>query len=167
MKATMITTSGKRKRAVARATIVEGSGNVTINKKNYNLLKIFDKLKIQEPIKIAEQILGKINFDVSINARGGGEKGQIEASRLALARAILKFSKSKLMELIYRIQGKIDFLSIYLFTKIGILHSRRMNRFNNWDQADMNPLIPRSSFLVKKSCINKLTYIKNSYIIRY
>jgi small subunit ribosomal protein S9 len=103
MKTIMITTSGKRKRAVARATIVEGSGNVTINKKNYNLLKIFDRLKIQEPIKIAEQILGKINFDVSINARGGGEKGQIEASRLALARAILKFSKSKDLEKAYNI----------------------------------------------------------------
>ena len=90
-----IITSGKRKTSVARAIIKEGSGEVKINKKNYKTLQIFDRLKIDEPLKIAEQILGKINFDVLINVRGGGEKGQIEAARLALARAIVKFSNSK------------------------------------------------------------------------
>jgi small subunit ribosomal protein S9 len=56
---------------------------------------MFDMLKIQEPLKLAENILGKINFDVAIDVSGGGEKGQIEAARLALARAIVEFSKSK------------------------------------------------------------------------
>ena len=90
-----IITSGKRKTSVARAIIKEGSGKVKINKKNYETLQIFDRLKIDEPLRIAEHILGKINFDVLINVRGGGEKGQIEAARLALARAIVKFSNSK------------------------------------------------------------------------
>lgn len=93
-----IITSGKRKTAVARAIITEGSGKIKINKKPYNTLNTFDRLKIEEPLRISENILGKINFDVSINVRGGGEKSQIEASRLALARAIVAFTKSKDVE---------------------------------------------------------------------
>ena len=87
-------TSGKRKRAVARAIIKEGSGKININKKDHETLQLFDKLKIKEPLMIAEQILGKPNFDISISVKGGGEKGQVEAARLALARAIVKFTKS-------------------------------------------------------------------------
>ena len=59
------------------------------------MMHVFDRLKIEEPLRIAEHILGKINFDVLINVRGGGEKGQVEAARLALARAIIKFSNSE------------------------------------------------------------------------
>ena len=90
-----IITSGKRKTSVARAIITEGSGEVRINKKNYKMMHVFDRLKIEEPLRIAEHVLGKINFDVLINVRGGGEKGQVEAARLALARAIVKFSGSE------------------------------------------------------------------------
>ena len=90
-----IIVSGKRKRAVARAILTEGSGKITINNKNYKHLQLFDKLKIEEPLKIAEHNLGKINFDVQIHVRGGGEKGQLDAARVALARAISEFAKSK------------------------------------------------------------------------
>ena len=93
-----IITSGKRKTAVARAIITEGSGKIKINKKPHHTLNMLDKLKIEEPLRIAENILGKINFDVSINVRGGGEKSQIEASRLALARAIIGLTKNKTLE---------------------------------------------------------------------
>lgn len=93
-----IVTSGKRKRAVARAVATEGNGKITINKKPYDILNMFDRLKIEEPLRIAEKILGKFNFDVSINARGGGIKSQIEAARLALARAMIKFTKNKDLE---------------------------------------------------------------------
>jgi len=90
-----IITSGKRKTSVARAIITKGSGEVRINKKDYKNLHVFDRLKIEEPLRIAENVIGKPNFNVLINVRGGGEKGQIEAARLALARAIVKFSKSE------------------------------------------------------------------------
>ncbi|PIO08383.1 30S ribosomal protein S9 [Candidatus Pacearchaeota archaeon CG10_big_fil_rev_8_21_14_0_10_34_12] len=90
-----IVKSGKRKTAIARAVLKEGNGKVTINRKNHNNLQFFDRLKIEEPLRIAEKILGKTNFDVSITIKGGGEKGQIEAARLALARAINEFSKNK------------------------------------------------------------------------
>ena len=56
---------------------------------------MFDKLKIEEPLRIAEKILGKLNFDVNINVKGGGEKGQIEAARLALAKVITKFANNE------------------------------------------------------------------------
>ena len=89
-----IISSGKRKRAIARAIIVEGKGEVLINKRNYKTLNFFDKLNIEEPLRIAENVLGKSNFDITIDVKGGGEKGQIEAARVALANAIVAFSKS-------------------------------------------------------------------------
>ncbi len=93
-----IVSSGKRKRAVARVNMVKGTGKVTINKKDYNGLQLFDKLKILEPLKIAENVLGKLEFDAKITTSGGGEKGQIDAARLALARGILNFTKSEELE---------------------------------------------------------------------
>ena len=90
-----IVTSGKRKTSVARAILTEGSGKVKINERDYKTIQMFDKLKIEEPIRIAEQILGKINFDVLISVKGGGEKSQIEAARVALSKAIVEFSNSK------------------------------------------------------------------------
>jgi small subunit ribosomal protein S9 len=93
-----IVTSGKRKSAIAKAVIDEGTGRVFINKRDYHTLHFFDKLKIEEPLRIAEKVLGKLNFDVRIDIRGGGEKGQIEAARIALSRAIVRFSKSKELE---------------------------------------------------------------------
>jgi len=96
-----IVTSGKRKTAVARAVIKEGTGKVTLNGKAYSNLPMFDKLKIQEPLRIAEAIIGKPKFDVVITVKGGGDKGQTEAARLALARAIVKFTESAELENVY------------------------------------------------------------------
>lgn len=93
-----IISSGKRKRAVARAVIEEGNGAVWVNGRALNTLHYFDKLKLEEPLRIAESILGKLNFNVSININGGGEKGQIEAARVALSKAIVAFSKSAEVE---------------------------------------------------------------------
>ena len=93
-----IYSTGKRKTAIAKVTISEGSGKILFNKKDYKTLEMFSKLKLEEPIKIAEQILGKINFNASINVMGGGEKVQVEAARLALARGIVAFSNSKELE---------------------------------------------------------------------
>ena len=49
--------SGKRKRAVARAVLEEGTGKVQINKKGYQTLNFFDRLKIEEPLRIAKHFL--------------------------------------------------------------------------------------------------------------
>ncbi len=86
---------GKRKRAIARASITEGEGKITINEKKYENLDILDKLRIEEPIRIAKSILGSLKYNISIKVKGSGEKSQIEASRLALAKAINDFVKSE------------------------------------------------------------------------
>ncbi len=91
-------TSGKRKAAVARAVITEGVGKITINHQDHKTLGIFEMLKIEEPLRIAESILGNRNFNVIIEMRGGGEKGQVEAARLALSKAIVAFTGSKEVE---------------------------------------------------------------------
>ncbi len=93
-----IISAGKRKESITRAVIKEGTGKIIINKKDYTIFPLFDRLRIEEPLKITENVLGKINFDVELTSRGGGEKGQIESARLALAKAIVKFTKSKEVE---------------------------------------------------------------------
>lgn len=93
--------SGKRKRAVARAVFISGDGKVKVNNLDYKKLQLFDRLKIEEPLRIAEHVLGKPNFDVEITVRGGGNAGQIDAARLVLAKGIVKFSGSDKLAKIY------------------------------------------------------------------
>ena len=50
---------------------------------------------IEEPLKIAEQILGEVNYDITITTVGGGVEASIDASRLAIARGLVAASKSK------------------------------------------------------------------------
>lgn len=90
--------SGKRKSAVAKATIEEGDGKISVNKKPLELLPRFKQLEILEPLLLAKNLLKEINFDVSINVKGGGSSSQIEAARLALSRAILEYTKNKEMK---------------------------------------------------------------------
>ena len=89
-----LTISGKRKTAIAKATIKKGEGNVLINKIPYENLDFFRRLTIKEPIEIARKVLGNFDFDIKINIKGGGSGSQISAARLALARAVVKFTKS-------------------------------------------------------------------------
>jgi small subunit ribosomal protein S9 len=90
-----IVVSGKRKSCVARAVIQAGTGKITINKQPYELLSRFRKLLIEEPLRIAEQVLGKIDYDITITTTGGGVEACIDASRLAIARALVQATKSK------------------------------------------------------------------------
>ena len=87
--------SGKRKTAVARAKIQTGTGKILFNGRNYETLQFFDKLKLAEPLRIAEHVLKKIDFDLELTVKGGGEKGQIDAARLAMAKAIIEYTKSE------------------------------------------------------------------------
>ena len=89
-----ITVSGKRKASIARATITEGTGIVTINKRSYQLQPMFRRLMIEEPLRIAKNILGDIKFNISVNINGGGQESSIEAARLAIARALVKATRS-------------------------------------------------------------------------
>ncbi|MFW6233741.1 MAG: 30S ribosomal protein S9 [Nanoarchaeota archaeon] len=93
-----ITVSGKRKRAIARAIIQKGDGDIRINNKDYNNLHLLDKLRIEEPIRISKNVLGGLDFNINVTIKGGGIKGQLEAARLAIAKAILKYTNSKKLE---------------------------------------------------------------------
>ena len=89
-----IITSGKRKTAIAKATISQGNGVITINKIPYENLDFFKKLLIKEPIELTKKVLGNFNFDIKVVVNGGGSESQIDASRLAIARAIIEFTES-------------------------------------------------------------------------
>jgi small subunit ribosomal protein S9 len=91
----IITISGKRKTAVARATFRMGRGRIRINNVP---LEIFEpqasRLKIMEPLL---QVDGEVRnqVDISIKVAGGGFMGQAEAARMALARGLFRWTKSK------------------------------------------------------------------------
>lgn len=89
-----INTSGKRKRAIARASLKEGKGVVRINSKLLEHYQpLLSKLKIMEPLMLAPEVSKKVDIDVKVN--GGGFQSQTEATRLAIARALVLFSKDK------------------------------------------------------------------------
>jgi len=86
--------TGKRKRAVARAKIRPGHGRVMINSKPMKLWGTeMLRLWLKEPLSIGESVAKGV--DISINVKGGGSSAQTEASRLAIARGLVKFSKDK------------------------------------------------------------------------
>ncbi|MFQ5758234.1 MAG: 30S ribosomal protein S9 [Candidatus Bathyarchaeia archaeon] len=90
----ILLTSGKRKTAIARATVRSGKGRIRIN----NIpLEIHEprtaRDKIMEPLlQTDEETLKQI--DINVNVSGGGFMGQAEASRMAIARALLRWTKS-------------------------------------------------------------------------
>ena len=87
----IVNTSGKRKTAIARATVKKGTGIVRINKKPVELYEPeIARWKIMEPIKIAANHMDKINIDVSV--KGGGFMSQANAVRTAIARGLLEYT---------------------------------------------------------------------------
>ena len=97
--------SGKRKTAVAKATIEAGDGKITFNRSPLSFLSNLQQLEISEPLVIAKDVLAsngmtsgepnELNFDIAINVKGGGIACQVEAGRLAIAKAIVKFTKNE------------------------------------------------------------------------
>ena len=82
---------GRRKAAVARVYVKEGNGVITINKKDlaqYFPLEIMQYVVKQPLIKLG--VTEK--YDIKVNLNGGGFKGQAEALRLAIARALVKIN---------------------------------------------------------------------------
>jgi small subunit ribosomal protein S9 len=80
---------GRRKAAVARVYLKQGSGNVNVNGKDYKAY--FPVAHIQTSIKAALEEVGVDTlYDVYVNVRGGGIKGQAEAVRLGIARALVE-----------------------------------------------------------------------------
>jgi len=83
----VVNTVGRRKAAVARVYVKSGKGEITINDRSlqeYFPLEIF-QFVVKQPLLVTDN-LG--NFDIKINLDGGGIKGQAEAARLGIARAL-------------------------------------------------------------------------------
>jgi small subunit ribosomal protein S9 len=85
----VINTSGRRKTAVARVYMKPGSGTITVNKKDHSEYFTTGILRyiIKQPFEITNN-QGK--FDVNVNLNGGGIKGQAEALRLAISKALVE-----------------------------------------------------------------------------
>ncbi|MEK6968265.1 MAG: 30S ribosomal protein S9 [Nanoarchaeota archaeon] len=92
-----ILVTGKRKKSIARAVAIPGSGVIRINRMLISAIEPkMLRLKMSEPLIIAgDQAL---TMDININVNGGGIAGQSDAVRLAIAKAIIEFTKDKKLE---------------------------------------------------------------------
>lgn len=96
----VIITSGKRKTAIAKATIREGGGRVRINKIPLEILQPeMARMVIMEPLIMAKDLANKVDIDVTV--KGGGFMGQAEAARTAIARALVEWSGSEELKRVY------------------------------------------------------------------
>ena len=87
----VINALGRRKSAVARIFVKEGTGNITINKKD--LAVYFPSSILQFVVKQPLNKLGVVEkYDIKVNLNGGGFTGQSQALRLAIARALVKIN---------------------------------------------------------------------------
>jgi small subunit ribosomal protein S9 len=85
----LINAIGRRKSAVARIYLSEGSGKITINKVDLN--QYFPSAILQYVVKQPLQALGvEGKYDIKVNLNGGGFTGQSQALRMAIARALVK-----------------------------------------------------------------------------
>ena len=91
---TTTNTSGRRKTAVARIYLTDGSGAIIVNGKDYK--QYFPTLPLQYIVTQSTEVSGSAGlFDVKVNVAGGGVKGQAEAVRLAIAKAIVELDPEK------------------------------------------------------------------------
>ncbi|WP_135534149.1 MULTISPECIES: 30S ribosomal protein S9 [Halostella] len=82
-------TSGKKKTAIARATVRDGDGKVRINSQPVELVEPeLARLKMLEPFRIAGEEREQVDVDISVE--GGGISGQADAVRTAIARGIVQ-----------------------------------------------------------------------------
>ena len=93
----VVVASGKRKSAIARAVVRQGTGKILVNNR---LLEYYEpqiaRMKLEEPLILSRESASKV--DITIDVKGGGVMGQAEAARLALAKGILAFTRDKKLE---------------------------------------------------------------------
>jgi small subunit ribosomal protein S9 len=80
---------GRRKTAIARIYVSDGKGSIKVNNRNVEEYFPFQQLQyiVSQPLTLTNSV-GK--YDINVNICGGGVKGQAEAVRLAIARALVK-----------------------------------------------------------------------------
>lgn len=86
-------TSGRRKTSVSRIYLKKGTGKITINQKDYKIYfpTVTLQYKVQQPFSLTDNV---DKYDVAVNVAGGGVSGQAEATRLAIAKALVELDES-------------------------------------------------------------------------
>ena len=96
----VVVASGKRKSAVARASVRKGKGLVRINSVPVEIYEpSLARTKIMEPLTLAGDRSTKVDIDV--NVEGGGVMGQATASRTAIAKGLVQFLEDKDLETVF------------------------------------------------------------------
>jgi small subunit ribosomal protein S9 len=82
---------GRRKEAVTRIFLSKGDGKITVNGKDYKTYfpLVYLQNQVESPLKTVQ---GTDKYDIVVNATGGGVKGQAEAAKLGIARALIEVS---------------------------------------------------------------------------
>ncbi|MGB0202182.1 MAG: 30S ribosomal protein S9 [Candidatus Poseidoniaceae archaeon] len=89
----VVHTSGKRKTAVARATVKAGKGRVRVNSEPIEILQpALSRRKAMEPLIIADAMNRLSKVDINILTQGGGVMGQTDAIRTAIARGLVHYN---------------------------------------------------------------------------
>ena len=90
---------GRRKAAVARATVRDGKGRVLVNKRSLDAYEPeLARQRIQEPLTLAPELAKRV--DIEVDVEGGGYMGQADAVRTAIARGLIEWSgDAKLREM--------------------------------------------------------------------
>ena len=89
----VVHTSGKRKTAVARATVKVGKGRVRVNSEPIEILQpALSRRKAMEPLIIADAMNRLSKVDINILTHGGGVMGQTDAIRTAIARGLVHYN---------------------------------------------------------------------------
>ncbi len=97
--------SGKRKTAIAKAVLRSGAGKITFNNYPLNLVNPETaRMKLMEPLIVAGEKAK--NIDIKIKAQGGGVISQAEAARVAIARGLIKWTKSAQLKRALRNQDR-------------------------------------------------------------
>jgi len=92
--------SGKRKTAIARATVRPGSGTVRVNSIYLDALTPETaRTKILEPILLSEGLAKE--YDIDVKVEGGGFTGRAEAARMAIARALVRVPKGSALKQVF------------------------------------------------------------------
>jgi len=93
--------SGKRKTAIARATVTKGTGVIRVNSRPVEILEPeLARLKVLEPLKLAGKKADAV--DIAVAVHGGGIMGQADAARTAIARGLVQYLNDEDLEAQYR-----------------------------------------------------------------
>ena len=123
----VINAIGRRKAAVARVYVSEGKGNITINKRP--LEEYFTLPTLQYIVKQPLELLGVTGqYDIKVNLDGGGFKGQAEALRLGIARALVEINAEDKPKL--RAAGFMILAKLNVRNRVGPKHVRDSSSLN-------------------------------------